>query len=247
DPRAQHEHRLPLEHVPRRLGPRLGCLLRRRGGTGGAAAREGRRARPARLARAADPSPRRPRVGDRPDRRALPRRRGAHPPGRARAGPRRQPRHEAQRPARDRRPRRRGAAHAGPYRGHALPAGQRQRLHGRHAVPQLRRRRAGAGLDQLRRPQALGDGGAAAAARRHRHPARPHRAEHRRRGAREQRLRARLARPGPGGRRAVHGAGRAGDAGAAGRRLRRRPQGVGALARRPRRHRPRLEDPAQGL
>ena len=34
------------------------------------------------------------------------------------------------------------------------------------------------------------------------------------------------------GDRAVHGAGRAGDAGPAGRRLRRRPQGVGPLARR---------------
>ena len=47
-----------------------------------------------------------------------------------------------------------------------------------------------------------------------------------------QRVRARLARPRPRGRRAVHRAGRAGDADPARRRLRRRPQGVGPLARR---------------
>ena len=47
-----------------------------------------------------------------------------------------------------------------------------------------------------------------------------------------QRVRPRLARPGPRGRRAVHRDGRAGDARAARRRLRRRAQGVGALARR---------------
>ena len=43
--------------------------------------------------------------------------------------------------------------------------------------------------------------------------------------------------------RAVHGARRAGDADPARRRLRRRPQGLGALARRSRRHRPRLAGP----
>ena len=48
----------------------------------------------------------------------------------------------------------------------------------------------------------------------------------------QQRVRARLARPGPRGRRAVHRDGRAGHARAARRRLRRRPQGLGALARR---------------
>ena len=45
-------------------------------------------------------------------------------------------------------------------------------------------------------------------------------------------LRAHLARPGPRGRQRMHGAGRDGDARAARRRLRRRAQGVGPLARR---------------
>ena len=62
-----------------------------------------------------------------------------------------------------------------------------------------------------------------------------------------QRVHPRLARPGPRGRRAVHGARRAGDARAARRRLRRRAQGLGPLARRARRHRPRLAGPAPGL
>ena len=68
-----------------------------------------------------------------------------------------------------------------------------------------------------------------------------------RRRAREQRVHPRLARPGPRGRRAVHGARRAGDARAVRRRLRRRAQGLGPLARRPRRHRSRLAGPAPGL
>ena len=72
------------------------------------------------------------------------------------------------------------------------------------------------------------------------HPPRPHRAHDGRRRVGEQRVRARLARPGPRGRRAVHRARRARHARAARRRLRRRPQGLGPLARRARRHRPRL-------
>ena len=63
-------------------------------------------------------------------------------------------------------------------------------------------------------------------------PARPHRPDDGRRRARAQPLRADLARARRGGRRAVHRARRAGDADPARRRLRRRPQGVGALARR---------------
>ena len=50
----------------------------------------------------------------------------------------------------------------------------------------------------------------------------------------------------PRGRRAVHGDGRAGHADPARRRLRRRPQGLGPLARRLRRHRPRLPGAADG-
>ena len=53
--------------------------------------------------------------------------------------------------------------------------------------------------------------------------------------------------PGPRGRRAVHRARRARDARPVRRRLRRRAQGLGPLARRPRRHRPRLAGPAPGL
>ena len=65
----------------------------------------------------------------------------------------------------------------------------------------------------------------------------PHRPDHGRRRARVQPLRADLARARPGGLRIVHRAGRAGHAGAPRRRLRRRPQGLGALVRRARRHR----------
>ena len=54
-----------------------------------------------------------------------------------------------------------------------------------------------------------------------------------------ERLRARLARPRRGGRRALHRLGAGGDARAVGARLRRRPQGLGALGRRPGRHRAR--------
>ena len=59
---------------------------------------------------------------------------------------------------------------------------------------------------------------------------RAHRPVDDRRGVREQRVRARLARARPRGRRAVHRVRRAGDARAARRRLRRRAQGLGALA-----------------
>ena len=62
----------------------------------------------------------------------------------------------------------------------------------------------------------------------------PHRPDHGRRRARVQRLRAHLARRGPRGRPRMHGAGREGDARAARRRLRRRAQGLGPLARRTR-------------
>ena len=65
-----------------------------------------------------------------------------------------------------------------------------------------------------------------------RHPPRPHRPDDGRRRVGAQPLRARLARARPRGRRAVHRAGRAGHARPARRRLRRRPQGLGALARR---------------
>ena len=61
----------------------------------------------------------------------------------------------------------------------------------------------------------------------------------------QQRVRAHLARARRRGLRAVHRARRAGDAGPARRRLRRRPQGVGALARRLGRHRAGLEGRAR--
>ena len=60
------------------------------------------------------------------------------------------------------------------------------------------------------------------------------------RGVREQQVHPPLARPGPRGRRAGQGARRARHADPPRRRLRRRPQGLGPLARRARRHRPRL-------
>ena len=63
-------------------------------------------------------------------------------------------------------------------------------------------------------------------------PPRPHRPDDGRRRARAQRVRPHLARARPGGRRAVHRDRRAGDARPARRRLRRRPQGLGPLARR---------------
>ena len=61
----------------------------------------------------------------------------------------------------------------------------------------------------------------------------------------DERLHPRLARPRPGGLAAVHGARPARHAGAARCRLRRRHEGVGALAGRLRRHRPRLARRAQ--
>ena len=66
-----------------------------------------------------------------------------------------------------------------------------------------------------------------------------HRSDDRGRGVGAERVRAALARARRRGRRALHGRGRGGDAGAVGARLRRWAQGLGALAGRPRRHRAR--------
>ena len=76
--------------------------------------------------------------------------------------------------------------------------------------------------------------------RRDRHLPGPLRADDGRAGVGRQQLHPRLARARRRGRRAVHGARRAGHAGAARPGLRRRHQGLGALAGRRRRHRARL-------
>ncbi len=78
------------------------------------------------------------------------------------------------------------------------------RLHRRHALPRLGRRRARARLDDLRGPQALDHGRADGAAARDAPAPRPHRPDDGGGGVGVQRLRARLARPRPRGRRALH-------------------------------------------
>ena len=70
----------------------------------------------------------------------------------------------------------------GPHQGDALAARRGQRVHRRHAVQELRRRRARARPHDLRGPQALDHGHAARAPARDRHPPRPHRAHDGRRG-----------------------------------------------------------------
>src|SRR5215208_69761 len=171
----------------------------------------------------------------------LPRCAGADPPPGARAGRWCDRRPQPRRHADDRRHDRGSPAHAGPYARDALARRRRhRRLHRRHAVQELGRRRPGARPHDLRGPQALDHGRAARAAARDDDPPRSHRPDYGRRRAREQRVRARLARSRSRGRRAVHRDGRAGDADPARRRLRRRSQGVGPLAGRRRRHHPRL-------
>ena len=140
-----------------------------------------------------------------------------------------------------RRARDRAAAHARPHRRDAVAARQRhRRVHRRHAVQGLGRRRARARPHDLRGPASPRSWTSCCSCRRHADPSRPHRPDDGRRRAGAQRVRADLARPRPRGHRAVHGARRAGDADPARRRLRRRPQGVGPLARRLGRHRPGL-------
>ena len=104
--------------------------------------------RPQRHPRAAHPPPPRPRRRARRAARALARRRGPRPPRRARAVAGTTGDLEPGRGARDRRPDRQGAAHARPHRRDALAARRRhRRLHRRHAVQGLGRRRARARLD----------------------------------------------------------------------------------------------------
>ena len=130
------------------------------------------------------------------------------------------------------------AAHAGPHRRNAQLRGQRAgRLHGRHALPGLGRRRARARLHEFRGPAPLDHGSADEAAPGHPPAPRAHRPDDRGRGVGVERLRAAVARPRRGGRRTVPGRGSGGDARAVGTGLRRRPQGLGALAGRARRHR----------
>ena len=93
------------------------------------------------------------------------------------------------------------------------------------------------GPHHLHRPARLDHGHADGASARDRHLPGALRRDHGRAGVGLQRLHPRLARARPRGLRAVHRARRAGDARAARRRLRRRHEGVGALARRLRRHR----------
>ena len=68
---------------------------------------------------------------------------------------------------------------------------------------------------------------------RDRRPSGPHRPDHHRGRVGAQRVRSPVAWPRRGGRRALPGGGRGGDARALGARLRRRAQGLGALGRRP--------------
>ena len=201
---------MALQHVPdRRPGRRRGRLRGRRR-PGRAAARARRRQGPDHHPHPPHPSPPRPRGrAGRPDR-ALPRRGGDGPRRRAHPGRQRDPAAGRARPGR--RARRRGAADPRPHQGHAqLPRGQR-RVHRRHAVQGLGRRRARARPHDLRRPARVDHGPPDGAAARHRPPARAHRRDDGGRGVGAQRVHPRLARPRPRGRRALHGAGRAGDA-----------------------------------
>ena len=95
------------------------------------------------------------------------------------------------------------------------------------------------GPHDLHGPARLDHGHADGAPARDRHPSRPRRRHDRRARVGGERLHPRLARPRPGGLRAVHRARRARHADPARRRLRRRHEGLGALARRRRRHRSR--------
>ena len=183
-------------------------------------------------ARPADPPPLRPRRGAGQAHRALARPAGARPSRRARRR-RRPARWGPARRVQRRRPRGRDAAHARPHEGHARAARRGQRLHRRHAVQELGRRRARARATRPTRTSSARSWTCCSRCRPRPSSAPGHTDpttvaeewEH-------QRVRPRLARPRPRGRRAVHRDGRAGDARPARRRLRRRPQGVGALARR---------------
>ncbi len=234
DPRALDAPGLAVEHLPRRRRAGLRRLLRRRGRAGRAADRRGRGARhrrsPTSCSRTTTTttSPSSSALTRRwPDAQVLihPDERGLVPgaTGDLRPGDELEIGGLSVE-----------ALHTpGPHARDALAAGRRhRRVHRRHAVSQLGRRRARARAHHLRRPQALDHGRAAGAAAGDDDPARPHRPHHRRRGVGRQRVRARLARPGSGGLGAVHRARRAGDADPARRRLRRRPQGVDPLARR---------------
>ncbi len=113
------------------------------------------------------------------------RRRDPRPP--ARGGPpvRRRPHDRARRSrARDRGPALRRSAHPGSHRRDAqLRVQRRRRLHRRHALQGLGRRRQGARLDDLRRPQGVGHGRAADAAARDAPASRPHRPDDGRRAS----------------------------------------------------------------
>ena len=230
-----------VEHLSggRRAGRSRGDDRRRRPGRAAAAVpRAGRvQADP----RPAHPPSPRPRGGARPGAGAPSRCAGADPPARAReraAGHR----HDGARPGDpERGARDRAAAHARSHGRDALAADQRhRRVHRRHAVQGLGRRRARAGSHHLRRTSRFDHGHAARTPAGNPDPPRPHRPHHGGRRARAQPVRAHLARSRPRGHRAVHGARRARHPDPARRRLRRRPQGLGALARRLGRHRARL-------
>ena len=164
----------------------------------------------------------------------------AHPPSRARR--RRHRRHERRRGAStSAASRSRRSTRPGHTAGMLALLSTARRLHGRHAVQGLGRRRPRARLHDLRRPEALDHGRAAGAPPRDRHPPRAHRPDDGRPRSWRPTVRPHLARPRPRGRRA--GAPRWASPATLvllGRRLRRRPQGVGPLGRRVRRHRPRL-------
>ena len=107
----------------------------------------------------------------------------------------------------------------GSHRGDAQLRRERHgRVHGRHALQGLGRRRAGARLDELRGPAPLDHGRADEAAARDARPSRAHRPDDDRRRVGVERVRAALARARRGGDRELLGRGRAGDARALGAR-----------------------------
>src|SRR5215211_4570587 len=224
DRRTLDAIRLALERLPgwgrgrrNRCGDRLGWPVR-------ATARGGGAAWAGRPTIALDaPSPR-PRGGE-PRLEGAPRGGDPRSPARGRAAARRRP-HD------------RAPAYPGPHRGDAQLRGERRRgLHRRHALQGVGRRRAGTRIDGVRRPEALDHGGADGAAARDEGATGTHRPHDDRRRVGEQRLRAAVAGPRRGERRPVPRRRRVRHARALGTGLRRRPQSLGALGGRARRHR----------
>ena len=179
--------------------------------------------------------------------RGVPGRRGAHPPVARPTSSRASPARSRAARRRRRRARGRRRIHTpGPHEGDARLRRRRRRLHRRHAVQGLGRRRPRARAhDATRTSSTRSWTGSCALDHDLPDPPRPHRPDDDRRGVGEQPVHPPVARPRRGGRRARQVWGEHGDARPPRPRLRRRPQGVGPLAGRPRRHRARLAGRAQ--